>query len=49
VSSKIIGSIAGGDDARLKTALLVLPGFSLLMVLVNLVLRPVLAQARQTA
>jgi fucose permease len=49
VSSKIVGAIAGGDDTRLKTALLVLPGFSLLMVLVNLVLRPVLARARQAA
>jgi fucose permease len=44
VSSKIVGAIAGGDDTRLKTALLVLPGFSLAMVLVNLVLRPVLAR-----
>ncbi len=46
VSSKIIGAIAGGDDTRLKSALLVLPGFSVLMILVNLILRPVLAKAR---
>jgi fucose permease len=45
VSSKIVGAIAGGDDKRLGTALLVLPGFSLLMVIVNLALRPVLARA----
>ncbi|MCW5982535.1 MAG: MFS transporter [Bryobacteraceae bacterium] len=36
VSSKIIGGIAGGDPARLKKALLVLPVFSVLMVLVHL-------------
>jgi len=46
VSSKIVGAIAGGDDTRLKTALLVLPGFALLMVLVNLALRPVLARQK---
>jgi fucose permease len=46
VSSKIIGGIAGGDDQRLGTALLVLPGFSVLMILVNLALRPVLAAAK---
>jgi hypothetical protein len=42
VSSPVIGGIAGGDDTRLGTALLVLPAFSVLMVLVNLVLRPML-------
>lgn len=47
VSSKIIGAVAGGDDQRLGTALLVLPVFSLLMVLVNLALRPALAKARR--
>jgi len=46
ISSKIIGAIAGGEDARLKTALLILPGFAVIMVMVNLVLRPVLARAR---
>jgi len=39
VSSKIIGAIAGNDSANLKTALLVLPAFSVLMILVNLALR----------
>lgn len=46
VSSKIIGSIAAGDDKNLKTALLVLPVFSALMVVVNLMLRPMLARKR---
>ncbi len=41
-SSKIIGAVAGTDPAHLKTALLVLPVASLLMVVVNLVLRPLL-------
>lgn len=49
VSSKIIGGIAGGDDTRLATALLVLPGFSVLMVLVNLALRPALAARRKAS
>ncbi len=39
VSSKVIGTIAGNNPARLKTALLVLPAFSVLMILVNLLLR----------
>ncbi len=39
VSSRIIGAIAGDDPKRLKKALLVLPAFSLLMIVVNLVLR----------
>jgi fucose permease len=38
VSSPIIGGIAGEDPRRLKTALLVLPVFSALMVLVSLAL-----------
>jgi fucose permease len=41
VSSRIIGSIAAGDPARLKKALLVLPGMSVLMIAVNLGLRAV--------
>jgi fucose permease len=41
VSSRVIGSIAAGDSARLKKALLVLPGMSILMVAVNLALRAV--------
>jgi fucose permease len=42
VSSRIIGAVAGGDDTRLGTALLIIPAFSVLMVLVNLALRPML-------
>jgi fucose permease len=38
VSSPIIGGIAGDDPKRLKTALLVLPAFSVLMLLVTLAL-----------
>jgi fucose permease len=44
VSSRIIGSIAGGDPTRLKKALLVLPGMSVLMIAVNLALREVTAR-----
>ena len=36
VSSRIIGSIAGGDPTRLKKALLLIPGFAVLMVGLNL-------------
>ncbi len=36
VSSRIIGSIAGGDPSRLKKALLLIPGFAVLMVGLNL-------------
>ena len=39
VSSRVIGFIAAGDPARLKKALLVLPGMSLVMVAINLALR----------
>jgi len=50
VSSRIIGAIAGTDPARIKTALLVLPAFSLLMILVNLAVRPMLkAHAKASA
>jgi fucose permease len=38
VSSRIIGSIAGGDPKRLKKALLVLPAAAIIMIAVNLVL-----------
>jgi MFS transporter, FHS family, glucose/mannose:H+ symporter len=41
VSSRVIGSIASGDPARLKKALLVLPGMSVLMIAVNLALRAI--------
>jgi fucose permease len=39
VSSRIIGSIAGGDPKRLKKALLVLPAAAIIMVAVNLLLQ----------
>jgi fucose permease len=39
VSSRIIGSIAGGDPKRLRKALLVLPGAAAIMIIVNLVLQ----------
>jgi MFS transporter, FHS family, glucose/mannose:H+ symporter len=39
VSSRIIGAIAGGDAARLKKALLLIPGFSVLMIGVNVAIR----------
>ncbi len=48
VSSPIIGSIAGQDDARLKTALLVIPVASVIMIAVNMGLLSVLRK-RQTA
>lgn len=46
VSSPVIGGIAGGEDTRLRTALLVIPVASVLMVLVNLMIRPMLRNAR---
>jgi fucose permease len=49
VSSPIIGSIAGGDDTKLGTALMLLPAFSVAMVAVNLLLRPMLAKKALTA
>ena len=42
VSSRIIGSIAGGDSTRLKKALLVIPAAAALMIVVNLALQAVL-------
>ncbi len=38
LSSRVIGSIAAGDPARLKKALLLLPGMSIVMIVVNLAL-----------
>jgi fucose permease len=40
VSSRIIGGIAGDDPKQLKAALLVLPAASVVMIAVNLILRP---------
>ena len=42
VSSRVIGSIAGQDPTRIKTALLVLPACSAVMIIVSLVVRPML-------
>ena len=42
VSSRIIGSIAGGEPKRLKKALLILPAMALLMIAVNLALHLVI-------
>lgn len=42
ISAPIIGSIAGDDATRLKTALLLFPAASLIMVAVNLAIRPML-------
>jgi fucose permease len=42
VSSRLIGTIAGGDARRLQKALLVIPAFSVLMVGVNLMIRAAL-------
>jgi fucose permease len=39
VSSRVIGAVAGGDPKRLRTALLVLPAASVIMVAVTLALR----------
>jgi hypothetical protein len=39
VSSRVIGALAGEDPRRLKTALLVIPAGSVLMIIVNLALR----------
>jgi fucose permease len=44
ISSPIIGAVAGRDNANLGQALLLLPAFSVAMVLVNLALRPMLAR-----
>jgi hypothetical protein len=38
VSSRIIGSVAGTDQKRLKKALLLLPGMSLVMIAINVAL-----------
>lgn len=47
ISSPIIGGIAGDDPTGLRTALLVLPAFSALMIIVNLILRPVLKKEQE--
>jgi fucose permease len=42
VSSRIIGAIAGEDPKKLRGALLLIPGASVVMVVVSLMLRPLL-------
>jgi fucose permease len=42
VSSRLIGAIAGGDPLRLKKALLLIPAFSVLMIVLNLAIWPAL-------
>jgi fucose permease len=42
ISSRIIGFIAGGDPARLKNALLVIPACAALMVVLNLAIQSVM-------
>jgi fucose permease len=42
VSSRIIGAVAGTDPKKLRKALLLIPAASVLMIAVNLVLRPML-------
>jgi len=49
VSSRIIGAIAGTDPGRIKTALLVLPAFSVVMIVVNLAVRPMLHRKTATS
>jgi len=49
VSSWLIGAVAGADNNRLGTALLLLPTFAAAMVLIVLTLRPMLAEARTRA
>jgi fucose permease len=49
VSSRIIGAIAGDDPTRLKTALLILPAFSVAMIFVNLALRSMLGKRKAAA
>jgi fucose permease len=49
VSSKIIGGIAAGDNQRLRSALLLLPLFSVFMVVVNLIFRRLLGRVDSAA
>ncbi len=49
VSSRIIGAIAGNDPSKLRTALLIIPIASVVMVLVTLIIRPMLAVRRSAA
>lgn len=42
VSSRVIGALAGTDPKALRTALLVLPAASVIMIVLNLMMRPLL-------
>lgn len=44
ISSRIIGAIAGADAGRLKKALLLIPGFAVVMIGVNLAIRVVMTR-----
>lgn len=46
ISSKLIGALAGTDPKGLRNALLVIPAASVLMIFVNLALRPMLKSGR---
>lgn len=45
VSSPIIGYVAGADNSHLGSALLIIPAFSIAMIVVNLLLRPMLRRS----
>ncbi|MDQ6700634.1 MAG: MFS transporter [Acidobacteriota bacterium] len=45
ISSKLIGALAGTDPKGLQNALLLIPAASVLMILVNLALRPMLKRS----
>jgi fucose permease len=45
VSSPVIGAVSGSASGNLRTALLILPAASVVMVLVNLAVRPMLKRA----
>ena len=43
ISSRLIGAIAGGDTRRLRKALLVIPAFSVVMIVLNLAIQEMLS------
>jgi hypothetical protein len=45
VSSPLIGTIAGTDPEGLRNGLMLLPVFSVVMILVNVILRPMMTKA----
>jgi fucose permease len=48
LSSPLIGALAGDDPKGLSTGLLVLPVFSVIMIVVNVILRPLMTKAAHT-